>query len=77
MAIFATLTPDESGWGGALKLWSQLRWPPSSLEFWVKEPQKKPGRHLAGAGSSCAGHPDIPPEVTVTPQFPPQEGGPA
>lgn len=35
-----------------------------------------PCREQLGAGGGTAGHPGIPPEVTVTPRFPPQEGGP-
>lgn len=65
-------------------LWPQLRRSPRrscSLESWVKEPQEAwqiPWlcREQLGAGGGTAGHPGFPPEVTITPWFPPQKGGP-
>lgn len=54
---------------------------PRSLESWVKEPQEAwqmPWlcRQQLGAGGGTAGHPGFPPEVTISPWFPPQKGGP-
>lgn len=79
-AIFP-LTPAVFSWDGTLTLWPQLRWSPCSLESWVKEPQEAwqiPWlcREHLGAGGRTAGHPGFPPEVTITPWFPPQKGGP-